>query len=60
MLNWIVDWWNTVFYSMMGGNWFLMFLFGWEIFMIPIGFVGAIIFVALSMIFNLLGSLFKR
>jgi hypothetical protein len=45
---------------MMGGNWFLMFLFGWEIFLIPIGFIGMIIFVLVNFLFTLLGSLFKR
>ena len=37
MLNLIANWWNWVFYDLMGGNIFMMFLFGWEIFMIPIG-----------------------
>ncbi|MFZ9309148.1 MAG: hypothetical protein ACO24W_03040 [Candidatus Nanopelagicales bacterium] len=60
MLDWIVDWWNTVFYSLMGGNWFLMFFFGWEIFLIPIGFIAMIFFVVINFIFTVLGSLFKR
>jgi len=45
---------------MMGGNWFLMFFFGWEIFLIPIGFIGMIVFVLVNFLFTLLGSLFKR
>ena len=37
MLDLIASWWNWVFYDLMGGSVFMMFMFGWEIFMIPIG-----------------------
>ena len=37
MLNLIGNWWDWIFYDLMGGSVFMMFLFGWEIFMIPIG-----------------------
>jgi hypothetical protein len=37
-----------------------MFLFGWEIFLIPIGFIAMIFFVVINFIFTVLGSLFKR
>lgn len=29
-------WWNTVYRDWMGGSGFMMFMFGWEIFLIPI------------------------
>jgi hypothetical protein len=48
----LISWWDTVYYSMMGGSPLLMFLFGWEIFLAPIGFGIAIIGGLLSTIFG--------
>jgi hypothetical protein len=55
MLNLIANWWNWVFYDLMGGSIFMMFLFGWEIFMIPIG----IAIMGLVMVFSIAASLFS-
>jgi hypothetical protein len=54
MLNLIANWWNWVFYDLMGGSIFMMFLFGWEIFMIPIG----IAIMGVVMVFSIFASLF--
>ena len=52
---WILDlissWWHWVFVDLMGHSVVLMFLFGWEIFLAPIGFVIGIIFVALNALY---------
>ena len=45
----IANWWHAVFFDMMGGNVFLMFMFGWEIFMIPFGLV----ILALAAVFSI-------
>jgi hypothetical protein len=55
MLNLIGNWWNWVFYDLMGGSVFMMFLFGWEIFMIPIG----IAIMAVIGVFSIIVSLFS-
>ena len=55
MLNIIGNWWNWVFYDLMGGSVFMMFLFGWEIFMIPIG----IAIMAVIGVFSIVVSLFS-
>lgn len=55
MLNLIATWWNWVFYDLMGGSIFMMFLFGWEIFMIPIG----IAIVSAIGVLSVIGSLFN-
>lgn len=55
MLNIIGNWWNWVFYDLMGGSVFMMFLFGWEIFMIPIG----IAIMTVVGVFSIVVSLFS-
>lgn len=55
MLNIIGNWWNWVFYDLMGGSVFMMFLFGWEIFMLPIG----IAIMAVIGVFSIVVSLFS-
>jgi hypothetical protein len=55
MLNLIGNWWDWVFYDLMGGSVFMMFLFGWEIFMIPIG----IAIMAVVGVFSIIVSLFS-
>jgi hypothetical protein len=55
MLNLIGNWWDWVFYDLMGGSVFMMFLFGWEIFMIPIG----IAIMAVIGVFSIIVSLFS-
>lgn len=35
----IADWWNFVYADLMGRNAFMMFMFGWELFLMPIIFV---------------------
>jgi hypothetical protein len=37
MLDLIATWWNWVFHDLMGGSILTMLLFGWELFMLPIG-----------------------
>jgi hypothetical protein len=55
MLNLIANWWNWVYLDLMGGSILLMLLFGWELFMIPIGLA----FMGIVMCLALVGSLFK-
>jgi hypothetical protein len=56
MLDIISTWWNWVFNDLMGGSVFMMFMFGWEIFMIPIGIVIVLVFMVLAGIVSLFSS----
>jgi hypothetical protein len=56
MLDIIANWWNWVFNDLMGGNIFLMFLFGWEIFMIPIGIAIFVVVFIVSLVASLFNS----
>jgi hypothetical protein len=56
MLDIIANWWNWVFNDLMGGSVLLMFLFGWEIFMIPIGIAIFAIFFIVSLVASLFNS----
>ncbi len=42
MYDLLTTWWNAVFFDLMDENVLMMFLFGWEIFIMPIGFVLAL------------------
>jgi hypothetical protein len=52
-MQWLVSWWNFVFHSMMGGSIVLMFLFGWEIFLIPITLGIGVVLTVFAMIWQL-------
>ena len=54
MFDLLTTWWNAVFFDLMGGNVLLMFLFGWEIFIMPIGFILAISYALIMTFFTLL------
>ena len=54
MLDLIATWWNWVFLDLMGGSVLLMFLFGWEIFMIPIGIAIMALLFLVSVVVSLL------
>ena len=54
MLDIIATWWNWVFYDLMGGSIVLMFFFGWEIFMIPIGIAIMAVLFLVSIVVSLL------
>ena len=54
MLDLIATWWNWVFLDLMGGSVLLMFLFGWEIFMIPIGIAIMVVLFLVSIVVSLL------
>jgi hypothetical protein len=56
MLDLIGTWWNWVFLDLMGGNVILMFLFGWEIFMIPIGIAIMAVLFLVSIVVSLFSS----
>lgn len=53
-MQWLTNWWNLVFHNMMGGSILLMFMFGWEIFLIPItiaiGAIGMVIGVIVALV----------
>ena len=49
-------WWDVIYNKLFGGNTLLMFLFGWEIFLIPFPFI----FMAILIPFNILKSLITR
>ncbi len=55
-MTWLADWWNFVFHSLMGGSVLLMFLFGWEIFLIPITLGIGAIAMAIGLIRELISS----
>ena len=56
MLDIIANWWNWVFNDLMGGSVFMMFLFGWEIFMIPIGIAIFVVIFIVSLVASLFNS----
>jgi len=53
-MQWLANWWNFVFHNMMGGSTVLMFLFGWEIFLIPITVAIGVTATVLGVIWQLL------
>jgi len=59
-MDWIVSWWDTVFHSICGGSPFMMFFFGWEIFLIPFGFVFALLGAAGSAVGAAFGAVAGR
>jgi hypothetical protein len=52
-------WWDVIWISLFGRNYILMFLFGWEIFLAPIGLAFSIIAALLGGIGTAFGSLGK-
>ena len=49
-------WWDVIYNELFGGNTLLMFLFGWELFLVPF----SIIFVLIIFPISLVIELFKR
>jgi len=49
-------WWDVIYNKLFGGNSILMFLFGWELFLVPF----PIVFILLSIPIRLVFALFKR
>jgi hypothetical protein len=44
ILDLISSWWHWVFMDLMGGSVLLMWLFGWEIFLMPIAVVTTVVY----------------
>ena len=55
-MQWLANWWNFVFHSMMGGSVLLMFMFGWEIFLIPITLAVGVAAAGIGMLVTLIQS----
>ena len=52
ILDLISSWWHWVFQDLMGGSVLLMWLFGWEIFLMPIGFVVMVVVAIVSFVWQ--------
>lgn len=60
----LAAWWTFVYSDLMGENVVLMFLFGWELFMLPIlwslGLVGMVVYVIARGFFVIASGFFNR